>query len=282
MKTVAINCDSTVLETIKKITRDIPGCSLDAHAIDADASVIGAADALFCYWADDSGAGAEQVSRLDKLRSSPGVPIILISPNNGASSIQIPGLTSFFQVQAPIDPQQLIHIIQNNKAPPAKGSPEFMVKQFIHAANETLTTMCDIQKVSKVKIFLETDRKPFGEFSGIIGLSGAAKGSMVLSFPGPVMKKLAGNMLETAPEELSDEDARDALGEIVNMIAGGAKKLLADTKFSFCISLPTVVSGKDHAITWQNNKPYIGVKLAADGDEFVMYLSVEPQKRAEQ
>ena len=60
------------------------------------------------------------------------------------------------------------------------------------------------------------------EVSGIIGMTGDVEGTVVLSLPGAS----AENIVEAfvgARMESSSEDFADAIGELVNMISGGAK-----------------------------------------------------------
>ena len=47
--------------------------------------------------------------------------------------------------------------------------------------------------------------------------------------------------------EINDE-VRDAVGEITNMISGVARKKLESQGYNILAAIPTVVSGKDHAI----------------------------------
>ena len=50
----------------------------------------------------------------------------------------------------------------------------------------------------------------------------------------------------SVPEgELGDEDLRDALGELTNMVGGNIKTLLPGSEF---ISLPTVIEGSDYGV----------------------------------
>jgi CheY-specific phosphatase CheX len=59
-------------------------------------------------------------------------------------------------------------------------------------------------------------------------------------------RKLAGHLLGTPPEEIATEDVADALGEIVNMVAGVAKrKLPAVDANNVVIGLPLFLSGTD-------------------------------------
>ena len=83
------------------------------------------------------------------------------------------------------------------------------------------------------------------DVSGIIGLAGDATGSVVLSFPSAVACKAASAFAGTEIAE-GHPDFADAIGELANMVAGNAKASLEGLRVS--ISLPSVVSGKQHTV----------------------------------
>ena len=53
-----------------------------------------------------------------------------------------------------------------------------------------------------------------------------------------------------------DDDVVDAIGEIVNIIAGNVKKDLEEA-FRLVISLPTIVQGREHSVKWPANQARI-------------------------
>ncbi|MGL6195125.1 MAG: chemotaxis protein CheX [Thermoguttaceae bacterium] len=76
--------------------------------------------------------------------------------------------------------------------------------------------------------------------SGIIGISGKAIGTIVLSMSHKVAQSAAGTMLMMDIND-TDDDVLDAVGELTNMVAGGAKAKLE--QFSLQMSLPNVICG---------------------------------------
>jgi len=88
--------------------------------------------------------------------------------------------------------------------------------------------------------FLEWD------ISGLIALTGEVKGLVAISMKSATAAKIA-DMLTGADKFDSEADVADAVGEIVNIIAGNVKKNLEDM-FKIIISLPKVVRGKAHLI----------------------------------
>ena len=84
----------------------------------------------------------------------------------------------------------------------------------------------------------------------MIGLSGKAKGTVVLSVDREVAIQVAAALLQEQPAGLN-ADVADAMGEMANMIAGQAKAQLEHLAMS--LSLPTVVTGKGHCIDFPRN-----------------------------
>jgi chemotaxis protein CheX len=109
---------------------------------------------------------------------------------------------------------------------------------------ETFKSMLGVElKLGKVR--LKNDTKVTHDISGIIGLSGDAKGAVALSFPEVVAFDAVSKFIGEEIKEMN-ADVTDATGELANIIAGAAKKDLTD--FSIGISLPTVVTGRGHSV----------------------------------
>ena len=92
--------------------------------------------------------------------------------------------------------------------------------------------------------------QPEFEISGIIGFSGNAAGTVVLSFSRQVAFAATGAMTGEEPADLSAE-VTDVVGELTNMVAGGAKAKLEELAMS--VSLPSVVVGKNHSIAYPSS-----------------------------
>lgn len=93
------------------------------------------------------------------------------------------------------------------------------------------------------------------DVSAIIGLTGEARGAVVISMKKSLALKLTGVLTGSEHSDLDDEVV-DAIGEIINIIAGNAKRGLEES-FRLVISLPTIVRGKGHAILWPNDQARI-------------------------
>ena len=93
------------------------------------------------------------------------------------------------------------------------------------------------------------------DISGVISLSGEVRGAVVISMKNPLATRLTG-MLTGENHKSTDEDVIDAIGEIINIIAGNAKKGLEEA-YRLIISLPTIVEGPGHHIDWPSKQARI-------------------------
>lgn len=100
-----------------------------------------------------------------------------------------------------------------------------------------------------------------GFYSAIIGMNGkledgenqvSFKGSMSVTWEHDCYLKSSSKMLMEEYTELNDE-IRDAGAEVVNIIMGKAKTVLAEQGYKIDMSTPTVVIGHDHELQYQKD-----------------------------
>jgi len=128
------------------------------------------------------------------------------------------------------------------------------INPFLSSVQNVFDTMINVPfKLGKPN--LRQDKNPLYEISGIIGLSGAVTGCVVISLSKPIALQLVSALIGEEVTEI-DEDATDAIGEIANMIAGNAKKDFPGEDTS--ISCPSVVVGK-HKTTYPKGIPIISI-----------------------
>jgi chemotaxis protein CheX len=93
------------------------------------------------------------------------------------------------------------------------------------------------------------------DISGIIGLSGEASGAVAISLRDVVAFQIT-DILTGAEHKTFDADVIDAVGEIINIIAGNVKKEF-QASLRTQISLPSIVKGRGHTIIWPSDKTRI-------------------------
>jgi chemotaxis protein CheX len=124
--------------------------------------------------------------------------------------------------------------------------------------------------------FADKDSLEEWDVSAVIGLTGEARGAVVISMKKSLAIKIT-NMITGEPHSNIDEDVVDAIGETVNIIAGNAKRGLEEM-FRLIISLPTIVEGKGHTINWPNDRARvicIPFNIQNDDGEFCLSVAIE-------
>ena len=66
-----------------------------------------------------------------------------------------------------------------------------------------------------------------------------------------------------------DDEIKDAVGEITNMISGQARQELEGLGMSLESAIPTVISGKDHTIKHITTYPILAITFSLDEGEFL-------------
>jgi chemotaxis protein CheX len=124
------------------------------------------------------------------------------------------------------------------------------INPFIAALLNVMQTMAQTELVPG-KPKKKSDDQADGDISGLIGMVGDnIQGSMSISFEEGLVLEIMHKMLGEKPEGI-DSDVKDMVGEITNMICGGAKNDLGQKGYDFGMATPMVVSGKKHSITHQ-------------------------------
>jgi chemotaxis protein CheX len=138
-----------------------------------------------------------------------------------------------------------------------------LLEPFIEGTTITMQEMAGI-KVSVNSVYQKSNYKLFGDISAIIGLVAPGEGSLVLSFPEATANAVVRRVLAGIADHPDSDMIRDCVGEIINVVAGQAKGILASTKYHFSFSTPTVISGANHEI---RHKPNMACMVIAFGSE---------------
>ncbi len=146
------------------------------------------------------------------------------------------------------------------------------INPFLNGTVSVLKTMAFVEPRAG-KPFLKKSSLAQGDISGIIGLTGAARGSLALSFSESCILKIVSNMLGEEFHHLNGE-IKDAVGEITNMVSGAARKELEALGFNITAAIPTVVSGKSHSISHVLGGPSIIIPFETDNGPFVVDVCV--------
>lgn len=111
------------------------------------------------------------------------------------------------------------------------------------------------------------------DLSAVIGIAGETKGVIAISFSKKMSMELTKKLVGYDIEEI-DDDVIDSTGEVVNIIAGNAKKGLEE--YRLVISLPSIVNGANHKIAWPSNSmPIITIPFSISCGTFHVSVGLE-------
>jgi len=141
-----------------------------------------------------------------------------------------------------------------------------LIDPFINATLNVLKTMA-FTDASASGPYLKNKETANGDVSGVIGMTGDHNGSLSVSFPEEMILGIVSNMFGEEMTKVNDE-IRDAVGEITNMISGQARQELEQIGVSLDAAIPTVISGKNHTIKHISSYPIVAVDFAIEKGEF--------------
>lgn len=148
------------------------------------------------------------------------------------------------------------------------------INPFLEAIRNVLSTMAQTQATPQ-KPILKKDKRAMGDVTGMIGMaSEQTKGSMAVTFPEAVIAPIAGRMLG---EEITalDETVADMVGEITNMVTGGAKRVLSEKGYMFDMAIPSMIVGKDHKVYHKTTGPVVLIPLDTEYGTFYLEVCFE-------
>jgi len=148
------------------------------------------------------------------------------------------------------------------------------INPFVASICNTMETMCST-KVTIGKPRIKGTGDELADVSGVIGFSGDAAGSLVMHFTFDVACAIASKFAgcEITPDH---EDFSDAIGELANMVAGGAKAQFEGLNIS--ISLPNVVVGKDHNVSSSKGEKRVLIPCDTELGDFLVEVGMVASK----
>ncbi len=147
------------------------------------------------------------------------------------------------------------------------------INPFLNATRNVLETMANVQ-LTAGKPYLKKDRIAVGDISGIIGLTGFARGVVVVSFSKACALKVINSMMGEQYVDLVDE-VKDAVGEITNMVSGDARRAISEMGMTFEAGIPTVITGERHEITRIAKEPCIAIPFKVGNEDLAVEVSLE-------
>jgi chemotaxis protein CheX len=148
-----------------------------------------------------------------------------------------------------------------------------LINPFINATLNVLKTMANVT-CRPGRPYLKKDNLPTGDVTGVIGLTGAVRGTVALTFKAESICAIVSNMLG---EEIStlDKDVSDAVGELTSMISGQARKELEGQGQVLEAVVPEVLSGRHHPVMQQVEGASIAIPFSTRGGNFSIEVCFE-------
>jgi chemotaxis protein CheX len=107
--------------------------------------------------------------------------------------------------------------------------------------------------------------------TAMIGLSGDFNAMLGVHCPASVGMAIGGAMLGMDLDEV-DDDTKDALGEITNMLAGGLKEAFAAKEVDLQLAIPTTISGNSYKLSAPSGSNRIMIPFDIDAGRFYVDL----------
>ncbi|MBW1739586.1 MAG: chemotaxis protein CheX [Deltaproteobacteria bacterium] len=147
------------------------------------------------------------------------------------------------------------------------------INPFINATINVLETMA-FTKAEAGKPYLKKDQVAQGDVTGVIGLIGGVSGTISVSFTEKSILSIVSNMFGEEMKELNEE-IKDAVGEITNMISGQARQELEGMGISLKAAIPSVIVGKNHSINHITKHPIIAIPFNTANGGFTIEVCFE-------
>lgn len=145
-----------------------------------------------------------------------------------------------------------------------------LVNPFLWATVHVLKTMVHLDPaVGKPYIKKESATK--GDISGIVGIIGDAEGSLCLSFSKECILYIVSKLFGEEQREINDE-VKDAVGELTNMISGDARRRLEEIGYHFQGAVPSVICGPNHEIKHITKGPILAIPFSTEAGNFILEI----------
>ena len=142
------------------------------------------------------------------------------------------------------------------------------INPFLEATLSVLKTMAFLEPIPG-KPYIKKGGAASGDISGIVGITGESEGSLCLSFSKACILFIISKMLGEEQKEIN-EDVKDAVGELTNMISGDSRRRLQEIGHSFQGAIPSVISGPEHEVKHITRGPILSIPFTTQAGDFIV------------
>lgn len=145
------------------------------------------------------------------------------------------------------------------------------------------TTLCRIAQESLEGLaflfsFAAEEREPLAleeAMAAKLTFAGALQGVLFMVISAEVLSELAGNMLGTEGEEITEIQQHDALKELLNVICGNLLPAVAGTQAVCDIGMAVVLSPEEGGALLAERTPSAVARIDLDNGQADLYLFLE-------
>jgi chemotaxis protein CheX len=154
---------------------------------------------------------------------------------------------------------------------------ERLVGHVRSAMSHVFQTMLGVEAKAQDARVEDSEPPSFDGVMALVGIAGAWTGTGRLLLTPSLACTLAGNLLMSTFERV-DEEVLDAIAEIGNMVVGNFKNMLEEELGPLCLSVPTVIFGKNYKTRSAGMQDWLVAPFRCQGEtiEFRFCLSSNP------
>ena len=145
-----------------------------------------------------------------------------------------------------------------------------LVNPFLAATLDILQKVAGLTSEVQ-KPFLKTEQEGRGAVSGVVAVKGKIPGTAAITFSKKCILSVVSTMFGENITEVNDE-VRDAVGEITNMISGLVTQLYEKGGLGLKAGLDQVLMGDRHRIPHLPHQPVLGIPVKTDKGEITIEL----------
>lgn len=118
------------------------------------------------------------------------------------------------------------------------------------AVQEVFSTMVSLEtQVSEAVADDQSSPCTLSGITGSVSFTGKMTGILYLNFSGELPKYCASFIMGTSPNEMTQEEIYDVVGELTNMVTGNLKSKMTDKGFNCQLSIPSVMKAELLSVT---------------------------------
>lgn len=148
------------------------------------------------------------------------------------------------------------------------------INPFVVATLTTCKTMLQVPATAG-RLQLKTTNTTDNEVTGVMGLSGKLRGSIVMSFSWNGAQAMVQRFLGMTTE-LSQAEVCDGIGEVVNIVGGSAKVELNKMGLDMSVSIPNVIVGKGLTVMKNPAYPAFTIPFQCEVGDFTVEVCLVP------